>query len=277
MTICIGLLCSDGAVVASDTQIGAGDFKGGSTKIAAATSVDPSGKILKAVAFAGAGHFGNVEAIRPHICGAVTEALGEDHESGARVFNAITNVLVPFNHIHNPAYGRDGCSRDFDILVATWTAGAGMLWATDGTAVRPSVDFDAIGIGGSYANEYLTALYHRGPIESGVLLASYVMMRTTNIVRDCGKEIQIVTIKDGAGGYLPRPLVQEIECMWEHNADLQKEQFHYAIGFHGNMDAVTTRLDFVASEFTRLRQSIKETISSRYPACSYFKYTPLKQ
>lgn len=259
MTIAIGVLCTNGAVIAADTEVSAGDFKGTKTKL---LSMDDGHR--KALAFAGAGYVGNIEAAKMDITAAAFTALGGDTDSIERVKKAIMDVIVPFHKTHNPHYGTGVSTRDFDTLIAGWADGKGALWCTDGTASRFAIDFDAIGAGETYAQEYLTGLYRNGPTDSGVLLVSYVMMRTKAIVRDCGKETQIIVVCNGRAVHIPRAITQEIDCLWEHNAGFQGMAFNAAVGLEKDQRGVSRRLRLMTSEFDKIRQSIR-AMSSEIP------------
>jgi 20S proteasome alpha/beta subunit len=258
MTIALGILAADGAVLAADSEITTpGDWKASDTKLLAATFTVP-GEPARALAVAGAGSVNHFNAIRFKVVQAVLAGLSASAQSDAMVEKALTETISDFYSAHVIPFYAFPQPPDVYLLVATWLGGRGLLWATEQTAVRQALDYDAIGIAQAHARELLSGYFAAMPIESAVLLACYVAARVKADTAYCGQETQVIVLREGGiSKHLPRVLVQKCESVFHHYADLQTEVFRCAAGVVEGTSAASLRLSAVRSSFDELRQEIK--------------------
>lgn len=265
MTIALGILASDGMVLAADSEITTPyNLKAADTKILGAV-LDPRGgrPVVKVMALAGAGSPGHYEAVRFKVVEVVMKGLSVDDDS--LVEQGITRTITEFYHDHIiPFYGQGFPEPpDIELLAAMWNGTRGLLWATDRTAVRRAFDYDAVGIARLQARELLSAYFTpMMSVESAVLLACYIIMRVKGSVQYCGQETQIIVLRSGVSKHLPRAIVKACEGAFERYADFQTVAFRYATGVNQDPDAAMSCLSSVHDDFKNLIQGIKATTSS---------------
>lgn len=264
MTIALGLLALDGAVVGADTEIGASiELKSSDTKIVTATFAPPDGTAKRALALAGAGSLGHFESIRMLLANAIivnaTHVPASENVAEAELNRIVgefyTSHVIPFYAYPSPP--------DVYMLAAFWAGGRGILWASDRTAIRRSFDYDAVGVGGSFAKDLLAGrALPNISVESAALLACYTLMRVKATIQGCGQESQIIVVREGSSTHLSWELVDRCEHAFKKFADVQSELFNYVSGRWPNRKPLNKSAARLRREFDTLRQEIKEISSA---------------
>ena len=261
MTIAIGILASNGIVLAADTEISTdGEIKGVDTKLVAATTQVYGKPAGQSIGVAGAGSWGYFQSVKLDVTKIVLSNLFDDPESNEHVKQRLGQFIGEFYQKHVIAFHKLKNPPDLQLLIGTWAYGKGLLWGTDKMVSYPSFDFDAIGVGGTYARSLLHGYYTPMPVDSAAMLAIYAVARVKAAVAGCGQETQILVVRDNMAKSLPRDLILRGEAMFsEQFIRAQSRVMHFVLGIKNDPSAV--EFEPIRDECDRLRQDIRDTIS----------------
>jgi 20S proteasome alpha/beta subunit len=255
MTIAVGLLCSDGVVIAADREEGDGYFKHDVGKIRATfRGRSPVGQI----AIAGAGSGPYIDEVSKLL----TDEFCEEQSGRAELLKKhreyYKGVVRPM-----AVYGTN--APDYGLIVGTTGGNTGTnIYSTSGLAFNEIQDYEAIGVGAMVANSWFSRLFDRVPVKWGVILAAYVVFQVKQSVPGCGHGTDILILSNNPAPFPSRVLPQGVR-KWEELFStklrvLDRELFHHVIGL--NMDpryllrtqigkeALEQRVEDVRKEFT---------------------------
>jgi 20S proteasome alpha/beta subunit len=194
VTIAIGLLCKDGAVLAADSQETVqGYWKRRQVKISGTTLGHAQDLSL---AMAGAGRAGYIDALIEHLIGSAVPADGKWHAT----LETIRLGLIAFHRDHVAPYQHDPPEAN---LVIAMQKGKHLpaLFSTDRSTITPmfaNVGAVAVGIGAGHALAILNrAAAQALSMDSAIALAAYVIHHTKHHVADCGDITNLVGIRRG--------------------------------------------------------------------------------
>jgi 20S proteasome alpha/beta subunit len=199
MTIAVGMLCSDGIVLAADRQITLTDVhKYQEQKI---FPID-GGDWLAVLTYAGDPGF--VKEVQQRLvnglnreeikvdCRAIHDALEEILTSLGRQYGDVgTELLVAAYADHEPA----------------------QLWKFDGRSIHSAYGFSCLGVGDSSLISYLSkALFHSDlTIREGIRIAVYLVSKANEFIDKCGGGPDIATLNhEGTIGALGQTQVAEM-------------------------------------------------------------------
>jgi hypothetical protein len=248
MTIALGILATDGVVVAADTQeTYPGAIKLGQTKIMGATLSASGGAFIAT----GAGTAGHLDSLNQGLC----ETFSRTPPPNLSVWNETIKTTVRDFHLQHiapygawPEFERPGCSL---VLAADLGKGRRALWTSEKSAVGICAHC-AVGIGAAHANMMLGRLWRRGQdVQLTTLLAAYVVFHVKQYVEGCGKDTQIVVLRDGDGYALEVERVEALENEFRKYMDSEERSLLYVLGRGSDR-----RLRHVATELETLRDSI---------------------
>jgi 20S proteasome alpha/beta subunit len=268
MTVVIGLLGSNGAVIGADTQLTAGNIKATATKVIAARSDVPGP--TKSLAIGGAGDYGYFQALRLKLCTSIIEAMDASVKENLPfntniVEDKIKSALLPFyNESIMPFYQCPEDDRpDVYTINALWARGAGSLWCTDKMSVRLCVTgYDSTGYGSALANEYLHGLYRaQSPVESLALLGIYVIWHVKRLLNLVGHETEIVLVGEGVSTHLDRTFIQAVEQIFVQYASAQASAFSFVTGLQDGSEG-SKAFATVRALLDKARQDISAIMSS---------------
>jgi hypothetical protein len=131
-----------------------------------------------------------------------------------------------------------------------------MILGTENGAVRQTVDFDAIGMGATFAKSILHNYWLPMCVESAVLLSAYTINRVKFSVANCGKETHIMVMRDGVAKHLPHTLIEEFERFLGRLAQFHSDSFRFLFGFGPEAEG-----GGLQQESDRLRHEIKAITS----------------
>jgi 20S proteasome alpha/beta subunit len=267
MTIALGILCRNGVVLAADSEISApGNIKGIDTKIVAASQHMNDGAI-NALSLAGAGSVGYYQSLRVKVAELVIQSLGcSDSKSASRVEKRLERFMLEFHEKHVIPYAHFHDPPAVSVLVGTWTKERGAIWSTDASAVRRAVlGYDAIGVGSTFALDILHAYFRHGldslEIDAGVLLASYILKRVKDNVRDCGKDTEVSVLCATGHHYVPRNWLLECDRINERFLEFQGLPVLFAVG--ASNEVQVAGLNSTRLEFDKIRSQIRAMSSQR--------------
>jgi 20S proteasome alpha/beta subunit len=191
MTIALGILASDGIVIAADSEISAGEYMSvEGQKVTAMTHFtnepdQPHGNIV----MAGSGDAGYLEAIYPEVTRLFKDALDLDafyEELQKYILEFYDDHVIPFS----------GERPHFSLIVGTKRGDDMRLWTTLRNRVIPCRGhFTAIGSGEMYATGILQRICGSQCADVSKLLAAYVIYQVKDRIPGCGKDTHVVSIK----------------------------------------------------------------------------------
>ncbi len=197
MTIALGLVGTDGIVIAADTEESYGAMKNNTTKILTVSSVGPDGKAKPsdgACVITNAGDSGYASALAEKLAHvfmshrtAMTPALQEAFEECLATFYA--KHVIPF--VNFPDDERPAV----EMLVACCLNKVYRLFFNDKSVMAPVIRYRAVGMGGPFAEHLLERLYRPAPTKILEVLAAYVVFLTKKSIRSCGKFTQIISLR----------------------------------------------------------------------------------
>lgn len=194
MTICIGMLGSDGVVIAADTQETDQYYKREQSKIMSfiggiQLGSNPSPPTM-ALALTGAGRAGYIdafyyEAISKNLFNAGTAREVEDH---------IAKQLQVFHERHIFPLATASDSPEIQILIGAYVQWQTFMLVSDGSTLRKGMPYCAVGAGAHFALSLITELWRNQDVAHLEILAAYIVGMTKESIESCGKYTQIVSL-----------------------------------------------------------------------------------
>jgi hypothetical protein len=196
MTIALGILTSDGFVIAADSEISAGDYMSieGHKVHGTMHFSNIEGQENGAIAITGAGDaaylegmFGDVSDLFSNT--PILEAFEESMAKYLKIF--YRDHIVPF--------WRQGDSVDVSLIVGARRGPYSRMWTTRRNRfIRCSEFYSAVGVGEMYARSILGRICGDQDAETSKLLASYVIYLVKERIPGCGKQTNLICLKRGA-------------------------------------------------------------------------------
>jgi 20S proteasome alpha/beta subunit len=237
VTICLGIVASDGIIIAADREESYGDFKNDTGKILHTfRGREPIGWI----ATTGAGSGPELDEVsrlmNDKFC---EERQRSDQEFVQAELTAehrtyYKKAILPF--ALQPYMERP----DYSLITGCFAGGLGKtLFVTSRIAFNKVSDYDAVGIGASVAKNWLSRLYDYIPAACAIKLAAYVIYQVKSSVSGCGMgtDITMMTGKELFGRVNPA-IIRKWEEAFRYYPSLERGVFGYCIG----VDPTETRL-----------------------------------
>jgi hypothetical protein len=194
MTICIGLLASDGIVIAADSQESDQYYKRSQRKIlpflgGVQLGSDPKPPSM-ACAYTGAGEAGYIDAFFDDVVrNSSLNPTQQEFESSLgeklRIFHE--QHLFPLAVAKNPP--------EIQILVGAYVQWQTFILVSHGSTLRKAFPYAAVGAGAHFALGVLNDLADtRRDLRQTELLAAYIIAITKESIEGCGKYTQIVSL-----------------------------------------------------------------------------------
>jgi len=260
MTIAVGVLASDGVVLAADTEYTWGYLKTSGEKI---WTAEANGS---AVAVAGAGGSDYVEAVSQELLDnfqAAPEAASAEEikkRFGTVLSSFHREHVVPFAEFHSQL-------TTVCLLVAYQRESEAHLWATQFTNIRRRGPYAVIGLGCEYAAALLGQVF-RGKLARDIhtalaeRIAAYAVFDTKNNVQNCGKKTSMVALQGGRVIETSPSKLQALTSHFETFEDLQTLGLRYALGFpYSDEQKASTNL---TGYFSRLREDVMRSEALRF-------------
>lgn len=243
MTIAIGVLATNGVVIAADREENDGYLKNDTGKIVTTfKGRAPVGSIV----IAGSGTGPYVDEISKLITDAFVESeVGTETAIRSRIVaehrRYYTECVLPFSA--QPQNERP----DYSLLIGCYGDDLGYkLWRTVGLAVNEESPFAAVGWGASSAQALLGRLYERLPLDYAIKLAAFVIFMVNRSSTNCGFGTNISVARRDIFNVISRRLIREWESLFESYLSLERSFFYHCLGL--NIDE---------------RQLLRQTRSSR--------------
>ena len=255
MTIAVGMLCSDGVVIAADREEGDGYFKNDVGKIRATfRGRSPVGQI----AIAGAGSGPYIDEVSKSLTSEFCEEASGKEELLKKHREYFKGVVRPM-----AVYGVN--APDYGLIIGVTGGNTGMsLYSTSGLAFNEIQDYEAIGVGAMVANSWFSRLWDRVPVQWGAMLAAYVVFQVKQSVPGCGQGTDIIILSANPAPFPARVVPQGVR-KWEELFStklraLDRELFHYVLGLNVDpirllrtqtgKEALEKRIEDVRKDFT---------------------------
>lgn len=256
MTIALGMVASDGVVLAADTQEMEGYFKGFSLKIKTAmTHTSIQAKVKSALAVTGAGPSVHLDAL-------ADKTIKLFHANQHTEIDALESNLAvcvrDFYMMHVAALAPN-IDREFRLIAAAQIGDSFALWTTEATVLKRSISLEAVGTGSPFAKMALESRYLCTDVETAVLLSVLAVARAKEYDQDCGKGTQVVCLKDNLIYDVPWYLISEAEKLMNKYAGIEQSAFQYAIGVKSADE--NRRTSKISEWLQKLRTEFKQLAS----------------
>lgn len=260
MTIAIGILASDGLVVAADTQETMGTWKLKHGKVSAMVAADQTpkadGKSRRSCLVTGAGQGHHIDVMSRTLLNTWGKNKAWTDAQMKQSFNDSLHEFYGKHVLPFAAYPAED-RPDFQLVVGcNWPSPT--LLVSEGNLFKVVWPFVAVGIGCMVATTLLTRFY-KSPmldVRSAVLLASYVMFHVKDSQEGCGKDTDIAGIADGEFFMLSRKETKALEdAMQEFSSDVEPAVFRAVtdIETHAQPKAATRARARLKKLATKLR------------------------
>jgi hypothetical protein len=214
MTICIGMLASDGIVIAADAQESDTYYKRSQQKIFTFHGAIPVGNNPNppslACAFTGAGESGYIDAFIANSIfdiptGATTHKDFQEFLA-AKIQAFHKQHIFPLAAANNPP--------EVQILVGAYVQRQTCMFVSYSSTLRRALPHAAIGVGAHFAMSLIDNLSGIQDVKHTELLAAYVVAVTKERIEGCGKYTDIVALHnpivvqdtpDGSSRMIPPP------------------------------------------------------------------------
>ncbi len=267
-TIALGILGTDGLVLAADSEVTLGNtnMKGINTKMFQ-IAVDQYGTTSHSFGVSGAGSWNYFRSAYVDLSKAINDVITtRQPEQDLTVVcrEAFQRFIEEFYRKHVHPFLKLKDPPVLDILLGVNHGDGQFLLASENASVRYSLPFpyDAIGNGSTHALDILRGCYgFPMSADIAVMVACYTVMRVKQFVSGCGHETQVIIIKKGVEPKaVPRNVVLRCEqCFANQFEPARQNLFYFSIG--ASKDDPAGTLSAARSEFDSIRQLISDTTS----------------
>ena len=226
MTIAIGLIAGNGAVLATDAEESYGHEKRAVGKLVMCPSKHVG--IPRTIGIAGAGTSDYLDAFADVV--AQISKSGEA-SSAEELEERIKQELLRFYDAHVIPFSRypEDQIPNMNLAIVHGKFAENRLWITSLNTLRREPFYGAVGIGSFHALRLLGHLYRPDmPISDAVRLAAYVIDDTRRSVHGCGQRTDVMQIKNGhLYELVDRKLITQLEAAFERLRALEWDVFRY--------------------------------------------------
>jgi len=205
MTICIGMVCSDGVVIAADTNESDTYFKRSTSKIYTGIggvhlSLPPDGSTplppSSVCAIAGAGEGGYCDALSEKLLNVFLDP--KPTKNLQDIQSDFEKCLIKFysDHITTFAEYPFQDRPDLAMLIGLYANWQTTLLVTDKSTVRRAVPYQAVGVGQTFAMNLMDNLWRNATIEETEILANYIIFATKESIEGCGKFTSVISLRN---------------------------------------------------------------------------------
>jgi len=261
VTIAVGILATDGIVVAADTQVGVTEYlKINRGKVAFGVQRSAQNGV-SALAITGSGNSHYVEHLQH-------EFIDGPHPPVAKAQEYFSERMQQFYRDHIiPFAGYGPAERpDVSLILAAKHRKSQILLSTEKNTITEAYDCCAVGIGEMYARILLQRLYSPMDITSAIQLAAYVVFEVKEHVDGCGSDTDIVFLRDDGVYMADRDKVTALEELFRKYLRIEADLLHFI--FSTKKDSDTDAPLVVAAEIRKLRRDVVKLLQSSKPTSS---------
>jgi 20S proteasome alpha/beta subunit len=242
MTIAIGILLSDGILIAADREESSGYEKLDQGKVTGAWRASPPGTIL----MSGAGAGSNIDTLSAN----VKRWFKDDDESDHSKIAA--HIEATHAHFYDqkvlPFATSDIGRADYSLLIGCWTRPNGnmfperSIWTTDGLTLVQHAQYAAVGVGSATARAILSKLFLPLSTVEAVNLAAYVIHEVKLTISGCGIGTDIVYTHKDFFNFVPVEQIKEMEEGFKLYRKEERIHFHQCMSHNTDASPVSKAL-----------------------------------
>ncbi|MGA2878848.1 MAG: hypothetical protein ABSG13_07845 [Bryobacteraceae bacterium] len=193
MTICIGMLASDGIVIAADSQESDQYFKRSQQKIftfhgGIQTGENPPPPPM-VCAFTGSGDAGYLDSFFAHAMKGIPTTGGQ-----MALEEFMAGKLHTFHEQHIFPLAAANSPPKIDVLIGAYTSWQTCMFVSSGSTLRRAFPYTAVGAGAHFALSIMGELSAVRDLKRTELLAAYIIALTKERIEWCGKYTTIVSL-----------------------------------------------------------------------------------
>lgn len=223
MTIALGVLASDGVVLAADAQITTGSNKRNEGKISMNLRRPDEGPGYPVgLVITGAGASSSIEHLR--------QGLTKSFDEGATLVGVpeigaeFREQLLYFHDYHVTPHG--GGELDVWMIVGAMDGSRKGLWVSDKSFVNDASPFAAVGIGGAHASSLMGRLFAPMDMIGAILLSAFVISEVKQAVEGCGNDTDIVGIGKGKAYLVNRSDTRKLGDIFRRYSRIESNRLH---------------------------------------------------
>lgn len=259
MTIAIGVIATDGIVIATDREENDGYQKIEQGKMAGIVHTSTNDSLI----VTGDGSGAYVDSIStllrskfaqyPQDIDKFALELQQHHK------DFYTDYVLPFSNFSATE------RPEYSLIVGCQIGLQRKLWTSEYMVVNESTGYTAVGAGGAMAKSLLRRFYAYVPVVSAINLAVFVVNEVKRLTPGCGLETDVLCIREGHEiGRVVGDDVREIESalrVFEQLVD--RGMFHECIGSDLSLDP-RTKSHNAKPHIARLRKKFKKMDERRF-------------
>lgn len=261
MTIALGVIASDGIVVAADTQVTIpGYWKSNQGKIGFvghASRTGPTGSCIVTGATDRLPYLKNlrVQVLRDFMA---AKTITDPDLMESRFGNIVEN----FHERHVAPY-RD--HPEVTLLIAYQRGDSGRMWVTNRGTITEHGQYAAVGVGEPYASALLGRLWLPGyDLASAVAMAVYIANAVKDSVDGCGKFINLAYIQAARIGIVRQELVNELDALYAaYSGDCEPATLREVFGLQPRPNARPRTIAKIRRDVRRVVSRIRAEIPAR--------------
>jgi 20S proteasome alpha/beta subunit len=264
MTIALGLLTSEGIVIAADSQ--ETDESAGTkedvNKIAFGFQLRAENDEGGAIAVSGSGGAAYLDYIFEEI---IMSFRTSAKENVAAFGERLKRLVKEYYREHVVPYAQDPRLRapDVQLIVGAQRRGEKRLWITEGSTVGPRM-YGAVGSGQAHALRTLKRFFNWRDTEGGQLLAALAVFEAKRYDLYCGKNTSIVSLVDN---FMQTPTTEDIyrweKAFTEYSA-IEAEMRRYCLSFRTKAET-TEEPDVMLERLMSSLRSLRSRVASARP------------
>jgi 20S proteasome alpha/beta subunit len=228
MTIAMGVLSQSGIVIAADTEE-TGNFKRHQPKILPVNVENPDTSAL-AMAITGSGDAGYLDCISDELKDCFCQHRLKDFIT---IENSIKKHLQIFykKHVFPFAAFPFDDRPSMSLIIGIQKDGESQLFVTDRNTMRPSLAYEAVGVGAELAQTLLQRLYPKFPTTDVVeALATYVAFQVKEMIPGCGKSTTIIRMENNRAVYGSAKRTRAMEEIFRSYLQVERAGMGYIFG-----------------------------------------------
>ena len=228
MTIALGMLTTDGIIVAADTQVGIENYlKNSRGKIAGCSATTIHGDFNFSIT--GAGSAADLSALQIRLVEWFHEEISKNGD-GKSIETALQSKIKEFHTEHVlPFEGMSSCP-DFWLILALCFGERKFLWYTEKNLLVPALQTATVGAGSLYAQILINKLYQEVDSETGALLAAYIIHQVKAHIDSCGHDTDIFIIRSSTTRFTDRMKLRRLGDVFDGYSEVESKAFHQVIG-----------------------------------------------
>jgi hypothetical protein len=230
MTIALGLIGTDGMIVAADTEVGTETEKLEQGKVFWMVRPHRHGRGLGSICITGAGDLAYLRALQSDIGKLFLESKTESMDDLGRYIAAL---LKTFYKEHIVSLSPHPSERpDVSLIIAARQGIFWRMWVTSRNRLSTVEGGVAVGLGGTYADLLLGRLSLPHQMETGALIAAFIVYLVKDRIPWCGKSTTVFCI----GEDLQKPLIltpakcRRLEDIFREYLNLEARIVHRVFG-----------------------------------------------